>query len=89
MQKLAFGAVPSHRLYRLRLARYKAMAETIAEYVNERPTERSLDLLDVGPGSGRSLAFLERNASLTNSTSTGWITASGRSRPSITQPDGS
>jgi SAM-dependent methyltransferase len=63
--KLAYEAVPSHRLYCLRLARYKAMAESIGEYVERgRPRGRAdgepLKLLDVGPGSGRSLAFLER-----------------------------
>jgi hypothetical protein len=33
---LAFSAEPSHRAYRLRLARYKAMAETVAQYLRER-----------------------------------------------------
>jgi len=31
--KLAFEAVPSHRKYRLRLARYVGMAEAIATYL--------------------------------------------------------
>lgn len=60
--KLAFKAAPSHRLYRLRLARYKAMAEAIGAYVQERDGAgrgAALNLLDVGPGSGRSMAFLE------------------------------
>lgn len=51
---------PANRLYRLRLARYKALAEAIAAFIHARPDhERTLDLLDVGPGSGRSLSFLD------------------------------
>lgn len=57
--KLAFNAVPSHRLYRLRLARYKALAERVAAFVRDSGADAPLELLDVGPGSGRSMAFLE------------------------------
>ncbi|MDH4227203.1 MAG: class I SAM-dependent methyltransferase [Deltaproteobacteria bacterium] len=55
--KMAFGVEPSNRLFRLRLARYKSLAETVASYVNEHPG--ALRLLDIGLGSGRSLRFIE------------------------------
>ena len=61
LTKLAFGAEAASRVYRLRLARYKALAETVAAFVNGCPDEsRRIDLLDIGQGSGRSLAFIER-----------------------------
>jgi SAM-dependent methyltransferase len=56
---LAFGVEPSEHQYRLRLARYKALAETIAAYVRERARPRPLSLLDVGSGNGRTLRYLE------------------------------
>jgi SAM-dependent methyltransferase len=40
------------------LARYKALAEAVAEYVREREG-RQLALLDVGVGSGRSMRYIE------------------------------
>jgi hypothetical protein len=47
--KLAFGVEPSERAYRLRLARYKALAETIAAYARETEGQQPrLKLLDVG-----------------------------------------
>ena len=55
--KLAFGVEPSPRLYRLRLARYKALAEAIAGYAQKRPGP--LTLLDIGVGRGRTLRYLE------------------------------
>jgi ubiquinone/menaquinone biosynthesis C-methylase UbiE len=63
---LAFNAVPAHRLYRLRLARYQAMAEAVATHLelvdaNAKGKRGPLNLLDVGPGSGRSMAFLEEH----------------------------
>src|SRR5688572_11122271 len=60
--KLAFNSVPSHRKYRLRLARYQAMAEAISEHLKTRHPNRAADplkFLDIGPGSGRSLRFLQ------------------------------
>jgi SAM-dependent methyltransferase len=57
--KLAFGVEPSDRRYRLRLARYKALAETIAAYAREGNPRRPLKLLDVGAGNGRTLRYLE------------------------------
>ena len=57
--KLAFGVEPSERTYRLRLARYKALAETIAAYVRASDRQRPFKLLDVGSGNGRTLRYLE------------------------------
>lgn len=54
---IAFDVEPSEWRYRLRLARYKAMAEAVAKYALERSGQ--LDLLDVGVGRGRSLRFIE------------------------------
>ena len=62
VEKLAFDSVPSHRRYRLRLARYQAMAEAIAAHLKARYPGCEVDplkFLDIGPGSGRSLRFLE------------------------------
>ncbi len=56
--KLAFGVEPSKRTYRLRLARYKALAEAVAAFVREREREKFC-LLDVGVGSGRSMRYIE------------------------------
>jgi SAM-dependent methyltransferase len=57
--KLAFGAEPSKRTYRLRLARYKALAEAVAAYVTGAPAPDRFCLLDVGAGSGRSMRYIE------------------------------
>ncbi|MFC1497592.1 class I SAM-dependent methyltransferase [Verrucomicrobiota bacterium] len=59
--KMAFGVEPSQRRYRLRLARYHALAETIADFCRGKPagTDKPLDLLDVGVGSGRSMRYIE------------------------------
>lgn len=57
--KLAFGVEPSEHAYRLRLARYKALAETIAAYARESGRPQRLKLLDVGSGNGRTLRYLE------------------------------
>ena len=57
---LAFGVEPSDRAYRLRLARYPALAETLAAVVRARPADAGpLRLLDVGVGRGRTLRYLE------------------------------
>lgn len=50
--KLAFGAEPSHRRYRLRFARYAGVAELVAERARTAP-ERTLRVLDAGCGRGR------------------------------------
>ncbi len=58
---MAFGVEPSDRPYHLRLARYAALAESIAEFVRARPSQpdRPLRLLDAGAGNGRTLRYLE------------------------------
>lgn len=55
---LAFGVEPSIRRYRLRLARYPALADTLAGFAREHPTGRALRLLDAGVGRGRTLRYL-------------------------------
>jgi SAM-dependent methyltransferase len=58
---LAFGIEPTSHRYRLRLARYPAMAEEIAAFVNEQKlkNDEKLNLLDIGVGSGRSMRFTD------------------------------
>jgi SAM-dependent methyltransferase len=56
--KLAFGIEPSTHLFRLRLARYKGLAESVAEAVRERG-KAQVALLDIGVGSGRSMRYIE------------------------------
>jgi SAM-dependent methyltransferase len=55
--RLAFGVEPSNRSYRLRLARYPALAATIAAFVRTSPGR--VRLLDAGVGRGRSRRHLE------------------------------
>lgn len=58
---LAFGVEPCSVPYRLRLARYPALAQSVARFARARGAGRRqpLDLLDVGVGSGRSRRFIE------------------------------
>jgi SAM-dependent methyltransferase len=58
---MAFGVEQNSRRYRLRLARYKGLAETLAAFVREHTAagRGKVELLDIAPGSGRSLRFLE------------------------------
>jgi SAM-dependent methyltransferase len=57
---LAFGVEPSDRRYRLRLARYPALAGVLAaEAASARFAARPMDVLDVGCGRGRTLRYLE------------------------------
>ncbi len=58
-QHLAFGVELDDRKYRLRLARYKALAEAIAAFVRERNSSGRLALLDIGVGRGRSMFYVE------------------------------
>jgi SAM-dependent methyltransferase len=60
--RLAFGIEPSDRSYRLRLARYPALAETIAAFA--RDAAGPVRLLDVGVGRGRSRRYLGPHAVL-------------------------
>lgn len=59
MTTLAFGVEPDKRPYRLRLARYHALAETITDFVRQQPEDRPLALLDAGAGNGRTYRYLE------------------------------
>jgi len=56
--KLAFGIEPSSRLFKLRLARYMGLAESVANAIREKGEER-FALLDIGVGSGRSMRYLD------------------------------
>lgn len=56
--KLAYDVEPSTHKYRLRLARYKALAEAVFSFIREREGEQ-LILLDIGVGSGRSMRYIE------------------------------
>jgi SAM-dependent methyltransferase len=54
--RLAFGVEPSDRRYRLRLARYPALAETVVAFVRAAPGR--VRLLDAGVGRGRTRRYL-------------------------------
>jgi hypothetical protein len=54
--KLAFGIEPSARLFKLRLARYKGLAESVAKAIREKGTGC---IADLGVGSGRSMRYIE------------------------------
>ncbi|MFO7799077.1 MAG: class I SAM-dependent methyltransferase [Rhodohalobacter sp.] len=49
--------MPSHRKYRLRLARYAGITEAITSFLDQH--DSALKLLEVGSGTGRSLAFYQ------------------------------
>ena len=57
--KLAFGAEPARRHYYLRLARYDALGEAVEAFAREVGGSTPIRLLDVGPGSGRTMRFLD------------------------------
>ena len=63
--KLAFGLTPSNRRYRLRYARYMGLVDAVNEYISVSLHESGgmLDLLDVGPGSGRTMQYLDHYGS--------------------------
>ncbi len=54
----AFGVEPGYAPFRLRQARYQALAEAVAEYARCHH-DRPLQLLDVGMGSGRSMRYIQ------------------------------
>ncbi|MCE9635151.1 MAG: class I SAM-dependent methyltransferase [Planctomycetes bacterium] len=56
---LAFGVEPSDRRFRLRLARYPALADAIGAFVGRRDTAVATRLLDIGCGRGRTLRYVE------------------------------
>ncbi len=55
----AFGVEPAKVKYRLRLARYPALAEYVAQWIQSRPSTEKLALLDVGVGFGRTFLYLQ------------------------------
>ena len=60
-QPLAFGIEPSKYRYRLRLARYVSLAESVAAATKQATAlgKAAVDLLDLGVGHGRSLRYIE------------------------------
>ncbi len=54
----AFGVEPGYAPYRLRQARYQALAEAVAAHAREHAGQ-PLHVLDVGMGSGRTLRYIE------------------------------
>ncbi|MEM7001825.1 MAG: class I SAM-dependent methyltransferase [Pseudomonadota bacterium] len=57
----AFGVEPAKVKYRLRLARYPALAEYLADWVANRASagDRGFKLLDIGAGMGRTFLYLQ------------------------------
>ena len=55
----AFGVEPAKVKYRLRLARYPAMAESLAAWLETRISGQKVDLVDVGAGFGRTFLYLQ------------------------------
>jgi SAM-dependent methyltransferase len=55
----AFGVEPAKVRYRLRLARYPALAETLTEWLRARPAAEAQSLLDIGSGMGRTFLYLD------------------------------
>ena len=55
----AFGVEPAKVKYRLRLARYPALAEYIKAWLGSRASEEKLKLLDIGVGFGRTFLYLQ------------------------------
>ena len=57
---MAFGVELDKRAYKLRLARYKALAEAVASFVKKNePDGHRFALLDVGVGRGRSMWYID------------------------------
>ena len=55
----AYGVEPAKVKYRLRLARYPALAESLTEWLAERPDHETFKLVDIGAGFGRTFLYLE------------------------------
>ena len=69
---MAFGVELDKRAYKLRLARYKALAEAVASFVKKNePDGHRFALLDVGVGRGRSMWYIDAEGVSTASISTG------------------
>lgn len=59
----AFGVEPAKVKYRLRLARYPALAESLQRWLTERTSSAELlSLIDIGAGFGRTFLYLEAAA---------------------------
>ena len=56
----AFGVEPAKVRYRLRLARYPAMAEYLCDWVDKRSDKAQFSLLDVGVGFGRTFLYIDK-----------------------------
>lgn len=55
----AYGVEPAKVKYRLRLARYPALAESLTAWLADKPTYQRLRLLDLGVGFGRTFLYLQ------------------------------
>jgi SAM-dependent methyltransferase len=55
----AFGVEPAKVKYRLRLARYPALAEYLAQWLHDRADTDKLTLVDIGVGFGRTFLYVE------------------------------
>lgn len=63
-QRMAFGVEPADYAYRLRLARYVGLAESVHRYAAERGAAGPLRLVEIGSGKGRTLRYLEAQGDL-------------------------
>lgn len=55
----AYGVEPAKVHYRLRLARYPALAETLRDWISSQSQGEPLKLLDIGAGFGRTFLYLQ------------------------------
>ena len=55
----AYGVEPAKVRYRLRLARYPALAEYLQAWLKQKPENRIFTLVDVGVGFGRTFLYVD------------------------------
>ena len=55
----AYGVEPAKVRYRLRLARYPALAEYLQAWLKQKPENRTFTLVDVGVGFGRTFLYVD------------------------------
>lgn len=55
----AYGVEPAKVLYRLRLARYPALAETLTSWLADKDPQETFRLLDIGAGFGRTFLYVK------------------------------
>ena len=55
----AFGVEPAKVRFRLRLARYPALAESLEAWLRDKSADAPLKLLDIGAGFGRTFLYLQ------------------------------